>query len=131
MSWSWMRRPVCMVNLTNSASMDWFPSWSPDGQRIAFESNRDGPIALYLMDPDGSDVARLTTDNGIVIGRPTWSPDSTRLAFPCRVEGSNDDICAINADGSNLVRLTRAIPPGTSTRRGRQTEARLRLSSGR
>jgi PKD repeat protein len=95
-----------VVNLTNSASMDSFPSWSPDGQRIAFESNRDGPIALYLMDPDGSGVARLTTDNGMVIGRPTWSPDSTRLAFPCRVEGSNDDICAINADGSDLVRLT-------------------------
>jgi PKD repeat protein len=95
-----------LVNLTNSTSMESWPSWSPDGHRIAFESDRDGPVALYLMDPDGSDVARITIDNGLVVGRPTWSPDSTRLAFPCRVEEFNDDVCAVNADGTNLLRLT-------------------------
>ena len=46
--------------LTNDSDWDWFPSWSPDGQYIAFQSSRDGNYEIYVMDSDGSNPRRLT-----------------------------------------------------------------------
>ncbi len=49
-----------LLRLTNHPATDGTPSWSPDGSRIAFTSNRDGKSEIYLMNPDGSGVTRLT-----------------------------------------------------------------------
>ena len=104
---------VEIANLTNSAS-DFSHAWSPDGNRIAFASNRDGPVDLYVMNADGSGVVRVDTGVGMAWD-PTWSPDGTRLAFTCVVDpvssswwtaSDNVDICAINTDGSGFARLT-------------------------
>jgi PKD repeat protein len=92
-------------NLTNHPANDLEPAWSPDGDKIAFVSDRDGPFDLYVMNADGSGVARLGTGVGMA-WNPTWSPDSTRLAFTCYVDGSMADICAIGADGSGFAQLT-------------------------
>ena len=54
--------------------------WSPDGQRIAFVSDRDGDQEIYVMKSDGSTPARLTNHVG-VDGDPTWSSDSRKIAF--------------------------------------------------
>jgi Tol biopolymer transport system component len=60
--------------------------WSPDGQTIAFDSDRvdvDGRqdvVQTYLMDADGGDVVQLTRGPGYH-GNPSWSPDSTQLAI--------------------------------------------------
>ena len=40
------------TNLTQSAGDDWAPVWSPDGQRIAFASNRDGNTEVYVVAGD-------------------------------------------------------------------------------
>jgi PKD repeat protein len=50
----------------------------------------------------------VTTNVGFSGGwsRPAWSPDSARLIFGCEIEAGNQDICAINADGSGFLRLT-------------------------
>ena len=48
------------VNLTNNPAYDAIPSWSPDGKRIAFVSNRHGNDEIYVMNADGSNVQRLT-----------------------------------------------------------------------
>jgi Tol biopolymer transport system component len=62
------------VNLTNlSWATDLGPTWSPDGGRIAFYSDRDGDWDIYVMASDGSDVVKLTgdTSNDQV---PAWRP---------------------------------------------------------
>ena len=62
------------------------PSWSPDGDRIAFLSNRtDRPddsaaLDVYTVSPSGGDARRLT-DGDVVPGGLEWSPDGTRLTF--------------------------------------------------
>ena len=49
-------------NLTNHLDADWYPSWSPDGKRIAFVSNRTRDLNrdIYVMDADGSNPRNLT-----------------------------------------------------------------------
>ena len=69
-----------LVQLTNADGSDLAPAWSPDGHRIAFQSNRDGNWEIYVMNADGSDVRRLTDDDA-QDGEPSWSPDGRRLAF--------------------------------------------------
>ncbi len=95
-----------LVQLTSGPANDASPAWSPDGGKIAFASDRDGPLDLYVMNADGSGITRLTSNVGFA-GAPAWAPDGARIAFDCRpAAGANTDICAINSDGSGFVRLT-------------------------
>ena len=57
-----------------------FAAWSPDRQKIAFMSDRDGEPEVYVMAADGSDVQRLTSRRGLD-GFPVWSPDGNQIAF--------------------------------------------------
>src|SRR5262245_33484656 len=91
-----------LTNLTNHPANDSAISWSPDGARIAFWSDRDGQGAHYVMKADGAGVTRLPKN----FGGFTWSPDGDRIAGECVVESSNVDICVSGADGTGLVRLT-------------------------
>ncbi len=52
---------------------------SPDGQRIAFDSDRDGERGVYIADADGRNVRRLTGEGFAAI--PSWSPDGSTLAY--------------------------------------------------
>ena len=70
---------------------DTSPVWSPDGTRIAFTSDRDGGFPeVYLMDPGGTNLLRLTT-NDLIDGNPSWSPDGTRIAVErCCADGTSE-----------------------------------------
>lgn len=59
---------------------DTAPTWSPDGQKIAFVSQRDGNRELYVMDADGQNVVNITR-HPADDWTPAWSPDGSRLAF--------------------------------------------------
>jgi len=72
--------------------------------RIAFQSDRDGSLELYVMNADGSAVSRLTNNPAVDVF-PAWSPDGSQIAFSSDRDGF-PDIYLINADGTNLRRLT-------------------------
>jgi Tol biopolymer transport system component len=71
------------VSLPNSPAV---ATWSPDGTKIAFVSERDGGREIYVMNSDGSEQTRLMTGDG---NSPAWSPDGSQIAFESRREGDN------------------------------------------
>ncbi len=72
--------------------------------KIAFTSTRDGNVEIYVMDADGSNQLRLTS-NAAFDGDPAWSPDGAKIAFTSTRDG-NEEIYVMNADGSKQTRLT-------------------------
>jgi Tol biopolymer transport system component len=80
------------------------PAWSPNATKIVFGSTRDSNPEIYVMDPNGSNLVRLT-NNPAADGQPVWSPDGTKIAFATDRDG-NDEIYVMNANGSLQVNLT-------------------------
>jgi Tol biopolymer transport system component len=81
-----------------------FPAWSPDGTRIAFHSDRDGDLDIYVVSADRSEIVQLTGNEATDV-YPTWSPDGTRIAFASDRDG-NLEIYTMNADGTEQTRMT-------------------------
>ena len=86
--------------------------------KIAFASDREGNNEIYVINPDGSGLARLTNHPGRD-GAPAWSPDGQRIAFLTNRDGPDPQNCGrigqpscgweiyvMNADGSSSTRLT-------------------------
>ena len=83
---------------------DRYPSLSPDGKTLLFESDRTGAPGLYLAAPDGSGVRPLVLGEGGP-SNAAWSPDGSRIAYHETV-GAEFDIFVINADGTGRRNLT-------------------------
>jgi Tol biopolymer transport system component len=85
---------------------DFNPSWSPEGTKIAFTSDRDGNQEIYVMNADGTEQTNLTNDPGSD-NYPDWSPDGSKIAFTSRRDGI-EEIYVMNTDGAGPTRLTDA-----------------------
>jgi hypothetical protein len=79
---------------------------SPDGEHIAFDSDRDGERGVYVANVDGSNVRRVSGPGYAAI--PSWSPDGTRLAF-VRAEQDQAEVWnlwTVDLASGDLHRLT-------------------------
>ena len=83
------------------------PTWSPDGTRIAFDSNRKSKAnyEIFVIDTDGANLKNLTKSEKDD-KEPAWSPDGKSIVFTSNRNGGNWDIYKMNIDEQNVVRLT-------------------------
>lgn len=80
------------------------PSWSPEGDRLVFESNRNGKDDLFVIEVDSGVVTRLT-DSSANDARPVWSPSGEWIAFHSDRSG-NFDVYRTRPDGTEVRRVT-------------------------
>jgi Tol biopolymer transport system component/tRNA A-37 threonylcarbamoyl transferase component Bud32 len=92
--------------LVSSTRGDGQPSFSPDGKRIAFQSNRSGSFEIWVSNADGSNQVQLTSLNGPPASRPRWSPDGRYVAF------LSGDIYVVPADGGTPSRFNAQVKGG-------------------
>ena len=98
------------IQLTDDyPARDSYPQWSPDGKKIAFLSyGRTGPyrIDLYMMDPDGSNIERLTFDE-LQKSSAGWSPDGKWLTYNMRPEREKPhEVYRVNVETKEVVQVT-------------------------
>ena len=93
-----------IVSLSGPSSWNDAPSWSPDGTRLAYWSEKDGNRDIYVLDLKSKAVKRLTDDPEWDVN-PSWSSDGSKIAFASGRDG-NMDIYLMNADGSQQEALT-------------------------
>jgi Tol biopolymer transport system component len=100
-------------NLTHNTAYDDEPSFSPDGTKIVFTSDRDGNDNIYVMNSDGTGVTRLTDDLAFDSGA-NFSPDGTKIVFVSgRVSGDPAEVFVMDAvdsdddgEGDNMTNLS-------------------------
>ena len=78
-------------------------SWSPDGSRIAFTSDRGASSQIFVMGSDGSSQTGITSA-GTSFG-PQWSPDGSKIAFLTSM-AAPPEVWTVNPDGTNPIQLT-------------------------
>jgi uncharacterized protein YjdB len=78
---------------------------SPDGTRIAYSSSKAGSLDLYVMDADGRNARRITTDPGAE-GEPVWTPDGARLVYTASPRAGVPQLMVVRADGTDPRALT-------------------------
>jgi Tol biopolymer transport system component len=97
--------------LTSYPADEVFPVWAPQGDKIAFVSNKDGNWDIYVMDVDGSNILKLTSNSaddgfhGIA-----WSPDGSKIAFVSdRDQGTNEKTQRYEAENIYLINVQNTL----------------------
>jgi hypothetical protein len=89
------------IRLIRTAQGEDSPTWSPDGEKIAFVRNER---TIYVMNADGANQTRLTgtpdSQTAQPLGYPVWSPDGRKIAFVTSYT-QTDGLSVMNADGTN------------------------------
>ena len=93
------------TRIASSTQLDWNPGFSPDGKRIAFESERSGQHEIWLSDSDGSNLIQLTS-RGTWSGSPSWSPDGQQIVFDSREKGKRYHQCLCDQCARRLAQAS-------------------------
>ena len=94
-----------VIQLTNNAFTDTFPSWSPDGKQLVFQSSRTGVQGLYLINADGTNERPLLVDSN-ANQDPVFAPDGRGIYFDSNRNSGSLDIFYLDLSTSSLTQLT-------------------------
>lgn len=92
------------VRLTGDAEAENYPSWSPDGKRLAYQRDFNGS-AIYVINADGAGQQRLSPTPGLDV-TPSWSPDGSQIVYarlyqaPQPNQPPMTDLRIMNGDGT-------------------------------
>lgn len=101
-----------LIEITDSSGKINHFSWSPDGGRVVFDSDRNGVFDIFTIKADGTELTQITS-NSFDEEDPAWSPDGTRIAYVSRGPG-NDAIYLMYSDGSSAEKLVDGRRPAWS-----------------
>ena len=101
--------------LTNDAHMELTPAWSPDGRWLAYASDRDGAMRLYLRHV-ATGAERPASGREASATNPAWSPEGTRLAFVGG--GARLEVADVTRIVGQDVPRDSALPPIVASKTG-------------
>lgn len=87
----------------SSTEVEANPQFSPDGRRIAFESDRSGPEEIWMANSDGTEPMQLT-NFGRYCGSPRWSPDGRWITFDANIGSGRWDVWVVESSGGRPSR---------------------------
>jgi len=93
------------ARLENTSGWLGNPSYSPDGSKIAFSSNRSRFDEIWVDDAQGRGAVRVAGFGPALSGSPRWSPDGLWIAFDSHPNG-NADVFVVRSDGGRPRRIT-------------------------
>lgn len=94
-----------------------FPTWSPDGKKIAFCAIKEKSYAIWVIDVDRGDLSRLTYPHGDrypQANTPSWSPKGDKIAFWSGINLGPGAIWVMDPDGNNRMKVSNAPDNSTS-----------------
>ena len=96
-------------HLTSGLPFDSQPRFSPDGQWLAFLSDRDGAENLWIMKADGTEPKKLSKDENAELASPTWSPDGQYVIVSRSTWGLRTyELWMYHVQGGSGVQITKA-----------------------
>lgn len=105
------KRPYLAVSSTSDTDQGPGPQFSPDGQKLAYMSDRSGTMEIWIGNRDGSNPFQLTAVGGA--GTPRWSPDNETVAFDVG-SNSGQKIVVMNLHGGGPQTLAEGVCPSFS-----------------
>jgi Tol biopolymer transport system component/DNA-binding winged helix-turn-helix (wHTH) protein len=91
------KQPHLLVSSTSDTDQGPAPQFSPDGQKLAYMSDRSGTMEIWVSNRDGSRPFQLTAVGGA--GTPRWSPDSQSIVFDVNRQEGGSKVVRINLRG--------------------------------
>jgi serine/threonine-protein kinase len=101
--WIWDLRRAPLTRLTLDPGLDWFPTWTPDGRRIVFSSNRGGAMNLWWQAADGTGAAERLTTRVAAEFVTGITPDGTAVVFSEATPTMGRDLLQLALDGTRRV----------------------------
>jgi serine/threonine-protein kinase len=102
--WIWDLPRETLTRLTFHPGLDYYPLWTPDGQRVVFTSSREGPFNLFWKAADGTGSAERLTASESIQWAGSWSPDGKVLVFDEKNPEAVYGIMVLSLEGKPATR---------------------------